>query len=144
MIDFSVMKLAYWGIALGVLGGCANTSGVATPKAPAALATTETVAAVGAVGGANHLVTVAMRAYSAKDYAAAADAFGRAYANDPDDSLLFARAQSLRLAGDCDQAVMLYDVFMTQTDDPTYRNAVAQLVDDCTPPQVAARATYPR
>ncbi len=75
-----------------------------------------------------------MQLYAAEDYDAAADAFEDAYAEDPDDSLLFAQAQSLRLSGQCDQARVLYEQFLATATDPTYHNAVQQLTDDCDTP----------
>lgn len=137
------MKLKRLGLAGVFLVGCAGSSATPT-QAPAEAVEPEahTVAAV----PEREAVAHAMALYAAKDYDAAASAFETAYAETPDDSLLLARAQSLRLSGQCDQARVLYDAFLATATDPTYHNALQQIADDCDAPtpdggdtQVAAR-----
>ena len=129
------MKLKGLGVSLFFVVGCAGAPEAATtvPTEPAAepeqAQTTE-----------RESVSRALELYAAEDYDAAAAAFGEAYAEDPDASLLFARAQSLRLAGQCGQARVLYEQFLASTTDPTQRNAVQQLADDCRTPGAAPAA----
>jgi len=127
------MKLKGLGFSLLFAVGCAGAPEAAStaPSEPAAepaqAQTTE-----------RESVSRALELYAAEDYDAAAVAFGEAYAEDPDASLLFARAQSLRLAGQCAEARVLYDQFLASSTDPTQRNAVQQLADDCATPGATA------
>lgn len=122
------MKLKGLGFAVVVLSmGCAGSQAATSAPEPGP----EADAAAPAERAA---VSKAMELYAAEDYEAAADAFADAYGEEPDTSLLFARAQSLRLAGQCDEARVLYDQFLAGSTDPTYHNAIQQLVDDCAEP----------
>jgi hypothetical protein len=53
-----------------------------------------------------------MKAYAAKDFETASRELGLAYDADPAPSLLFARAQALRQAGHCDQALPVYHQYL--------------------------------
>lgn len=94
-------------------------SGIATEAAPA---TTDAERAD---------VADAVRLHEAGQYEEAADAFARAHAEGPDATLVLSQAESLRLAGRCGEARVLYEQFLLMSADPTYRNAVQQLADDC-------------
>ena len=124
------MKLKGLGFSLLVcLVGCAGARTSSTsPEATAATTQPQAEASERAA------VNEALDLYAAEQYDAAADAFQRAYAEDPDNSLLFARAQSLRLAGQCDQARVLYEQYLASATDPTEHNAVQTLIDGCKPP----------
>lgn len=137
------MNLKRVGVSLFFVVGCAGA-----PEAASTVPTEPAAESGQAEAAERESVSRALELYAAEDYDAAATAFAEAYAEDPDASLLFARAQSLRLAGQCAEARVLYDQFLAGSTDPTQRNAVQQLADDCAAPgatpaaddtQVAAR-----
>ena len=64
------------------------------------------------------LVDRAEDAYQSGNYEDAAEAFGAAYAADPDPRLLYAQAQATRLADNCEDAIPLYDQFIEVSEDP--------------------------
>jgi tetratricopeptide (TPR) repeat protein len=120
-----VMKLASSIGGLGVLLACTATPvrESSPPDAPAPAF---------AERNENPALQQALQLYARKDYAAAAEAFESAYAADGSASLLLARAQALRLAGDCDGALEAYELFLRAESDPTYTNAVRPLIEQCT------------
>jgi hypothetical protein len=86
----------------------------------------------------------AMALYAAHDYRAAADAFEAAYTREASPSLLLARAQALRLSGNCDAALPLYERFLEAQTDPTYTNAVRPIMATCLDAQDAAERAVAR
>ena len=62
--------------------------------------------------GDNPHFTEAVAAWKDRRWPEAAEAFARAYALDPRPQYVFARAQALRFAGDCDQAIAGYREFI--------------------------------
>src|SRR5688572_3171688 len=54
----------------------------------------------------------AEEAFQAGRYADAAEAFGEAYAEEPDPKFVYAQAQAERLGGDCAHAIEHYDRFL--------------------------------
>lgn len=129
------MKLKGLGAALVLVVGCAGS--VSTPGT----APSEGVAPVTA-SAQSETVAQGMQLYAAKDYDAAATAFESAYAQQPDPSLLLARAQSLRLSGDCDQARAVYARFLADATDPTYHNAIQQFANTCDVADAKASDTH--
>lgn len=85
-----------------------------------------------------------MALYAAHDYRAAAEAFEAAHAREASPSLLLAQAQALRLAGDCDAALPLYERFLEAQTDPTYTNAVRPMIEACLDAQDAADSAVAR
>jgi tetratricopeptide (TPR) repeat protein len=60
----------------------------------------------------------AEEAFEAGRYEDAADAFGEAFAADPDPKFVYAQAQAERLGGDCARAIELYDRFLALDPEP--------------------------
>ena len=60
----------------------------------------------------------AEEAFQAGRYHEAADAFGEAFAADPDPKFVYAQAQAERLGGDCARAIELYDRFLALDPEP--------------------------
>lgn len=77
------------------------------------------------------LVDRAEEAYESGNYADAAEAFGAAYAADPDPRLLYAQAQATRLADNCEDAIPLYDRFIEVSEDPDAIDAATTNRDTC-------------
>ena len=127
------MKLA--GVALlfivGAVGCATNPGPDASPVTPEPSGVAESAAPTEANGDSNEAVADAVRLHEAGQYEEAADAFARAHAEGPDATLVLSQAESLRLAGRCGEARVLYEQFLLMSADPTYRNAVQQLADDC-------------
>jgi tetratricopeptide (TPR) repeat protein len=73
------------------------------------------------------------RAYAAADYATASREFEAAYAIDPNPSLLYAWAQSLRLGGRCADAVPIYRLFLDTEPTDQVRGEVDTLIRLCEP-----------
>src|SRR5262245_23494308 len=66
------------------------------------------------------LMRAGVAAYEAKNYEAAAAAFARSYELQPNPDALFGLAQSERLAGHCDKALVHYQKLLDiTTDTPT-------------------------
>ena len=131
------MKLSVFGLGCSLaLLGCANAStvqtGPATPEpAPAPTARAPEQAPPIAEVQSNPMLDRAMRLYAAQDYVGAAEAFQAAFAFEASPSLLLAQAQALRLAGNCDAALPLYERFLESQTDPTYTNAVRPMMESC-------------
>jgi tetratricopeptide (TPR) repeat protein len=129
------LSLLALGSSLLVLG-CANAPTTAAPVAPepaptaAAPAPAEASPPI-AEQQSNPMLDEAMRLYAYGDYLGAAKAFQDAYAFEASPSLLLAQAQALRLAGDCDSALPLYERFLDSQTDPTYTNAVRPMMEAC-------------
>lgn len=70
-------------------------------------------------------------AYESGNYADAAEAFGAAYAADPDPRLLYAQAQATRLADNCEDAIPLYDQFIEVSNDPDAIDSATTNRDAC-------------
>jgi tetratricopeptide (TPR) repeat protein len=60
----------------------------------------------------------AEEAFEAGRYAEAADAFGEAFAADPEPKFVYAQAQAERLGGDCARAIEHYDRFLALDPEP--------------------------
>ncbi|MBL4687410.1 MAG: tetratricopeptide repeat protein [Nannocystaceae bacterium] len=133
------MKLKGLGAALVLVVGCAGS--VSTPETAPPEAAAPAASPV-AASAQSQTVARGMQLYATENYAAAAAAFENAYAQRPDQSLLLARAQSLRLSGDCDEARAVYAQFLASATDPTYHNAVQQFADDCDVADAKASDTH--
>jgi hypothetical protein len=135
------MKLSLLGLGCTfVLLGCAHAPASQSPTFPAAAPGADPVAQAPAEAEAappiaelqtNPMLDEAMRRYAARDYVGAASAFQAAYAFEASSSLLLAQAQALRLAGNCEAALPLYDRFLETQTDPTYTNAVRPMMETC-------------
>jgi tetratricopeptide (TPR) repeat protein len=68
--------------------------------------------AVSPAPGADAARRDAVAAWQAQDWAAAADAFDRAFELDPRPEYLWGRAQALRFGGDCRDAIEAYEAFI--------------------------------
>ncbi len=138
------MKLSVFGFGCSLaLLGCANASTVqtapTTPEpAPAATARVQDQGPPIAEVQSNPMLDRAMQLYAAQDYVGAASAFQAAFAFEASPSLLLAQAQALRLAGDCDAALPLYERFLDSQTDPTYTNAVRPMMESCLQEQTSA------
>ena len=69
--------------------------------------------------------------YAAGDFAAAADAFHKAYELDPKSEYLFGKAQALRKGGDCPAALALYEKLLAMPLDEVERAATRQAMARC-------------
>ncbi len=85
----------------------------------------------------------AIAAYSAANYRAASVEFELAYGLDARRELLFAWAQSERLSGNCDRAVMLYRRFLDQSPTEAEAAKAVRQIDRCKPADPAEPATPP-
>lgn len=72
-------------------------------------------------------------AYARERYDEASTAFAKSYAMDPNTDVLFAWAQSERLAGNCEEANRLYDRFLDTDPSKQQREAALLLKSECTP-----------
>ena len=140
------MKLSAAGLSL-VLVGCASSQATA-PQPPAtepAVATTSDRSEPDTeVADRNAMLERAMVLYARQDYRAAAEAFQAAYAHEESPSLLLAQAQALRLAGDCESALPLYERFLATQTDPTYTNAVRPMMEACLDAEEASDSAVAR
>ena len=90
---------------------------------------------------ASKIVERAEAAYMAEKWSEAAEAVGEAYALDPNPLYLYAQAQASRQAGQCEEALVLYDRFLA-TDPPAEAAQEAKInrarceasVEDAPPP----------
>lgn len=141
------MKLSVFGCGVLLSVGCAS-SPRATAAAPEAVATPTAVTADApppiATQPSDPMLERAMALYAAHDYRAAAEAFQAAYARESSPSLLLAQAQALRLSGNCDAALPLYERFLDAQTDPTYTNAVRPMMEACLDAQDAAESAVAR
>lgn len=142
-----VMKLSTFGCTALLLVGCASSPGVVaaphdTASSPTAAAD-ETPAPI-ATQPTDPMLERAMALYAAHDYRAAAEAFQAAYARETSPSLLLAQAQALRLSGNCDDALPLYERFLETQTDPTYTNAVRPMMEACLDARDAADSAVAR
>ena len=139
------MKLSAFGCGALFLVGCASSPGPATaPPEPTSQPTAHDTPAPIAAQPSNPMLERAMALYAAHDYRAAAEAFQAAYAREASPSLLLAQAQALRLSGNCDAALPLYDRFLEAQTDPTYTNAVRPMMEACLDAQDAADSAVAR
>lgn len=142
------MKLSAAGFCTFLLVGCASSSArpVESPEpTPASVATaSEHDAPSIAAHATNPALDRALALYAAQDYRAAAEAFQAAYASEDSPSLVLAQAQALRLAGDCEAALPLYERFLASQTDPTYTNAVRPMMEACLDRQEAADSAVAR
>jgi hypothetical protein len=90
-----------------------------------------------------------MAHFAARAFVAAAQDFRAAYAIDPRREIRFAEAQATRLAGDCPQALALYQAFLDSGPPPQQIEATRLAMSRCRevpaagPPGVAAAAGIP-
>jgi len=71
--------------------------------------------------------------YAAQDYGAAVEELQKGFAIDPRREFLFAQAQALRLAGDCEKAIILYQAFIASDPTPVQMQAARLGLDRCGP-----------
>jgi hypothetical protein len=71
--------------------------------------------------------------YASRDYGAAVEELQKGFAIDPRREFLFAEAQALRLAGDCEKAIVLYQSFMASNPTPVQMQAARLGLDRCGP-----------
>jgi hypothetical protein len=85
----------------------------------------------------------AVKAWEAKDWPAAADAFGRAFELDPRPELMWGRAQALRFAGDCAGAIEAYERFVALDPPEVDRESARNNIEKCTAELEADAAPEP-
>lgn len=77
----------------------------------------------------NPALVEATAAFEAERWPEAADAFARAWEHDPNPKYLYGRAQALRFAGECDEAIDVYEHFIEVSEsedaDAYARDAIA-------------------
>ncbi len=94
--------------------------------------------------GDNPHFAAAVEAWEARRWPDAAEAFARAYAIEPRPQYVFARAQALRLAGDCTGAIAAYRAFIDLAPPPGAIDEARGFIVACggdpmPPPPVAPR-----
>lgn len=98
---------------------------------PAGEAPTRAIEQPDAKGRANEYLARGLELYGRKHYTEAIAEFRAGYALDADLRLLYALAQSLRLAGRCDEATALYLRFLESTPTPAQEAAARANLDRC-------------
>lgn len=115
------------GVLVLALSACAGQQERAqSPRSPAA----QSAAATAKTDSAAHLED-GLRLYAEARYTEAAAAFERAYQKGGSSPALFAEGQSLQKAGDCAAALEVYERLLEVEPDPTYANAVREMMAQC-------------
>ncbi len=104
--------------------GCASGTAAAPPATAASVEAAPPAAK-------NTELDEALALYEAERFDEAAKAFARAYEGDASSAALAGQAQSLQMAGDCVGAAVVFERFLEVEPDPTYTNAVQNMMDDC-------------
>lgn len=85
-----------------------------------------------APGNANQLFVRAQKLFSTHNYLEAADLIGQAYELDPTKhDYLYARGQALRLAGNCDAAITVYQQYLDTHPEAKQSDLAQQNIDRC-------------
>lgn len=110
--------------------GCASGARESTQAPEQTVAEASGTQAAAKTQSASHLED-GLRLYSEAQYREAAAAFERAYQNGGSSPALFAAGQSLQKAGDCAAALEVYERLLEEEPDPTYANAVREMIAAC-------------
>lgn len=87
----------------------------------------------------DHVVAAAEADVAAGDFARARERLAAAYAESSDPAYLYARAQIERLAGDCEQAIVFFELFLAEADDADRADA-QENIEACREEDASAEA----
>ncbi|MEM9196152.1 MAG: tetratricopeptide repeat protein [Myxococcota bacterium] len=123
-----MMRGAVLGLVVGMtLGGCAT----AGPTAPEHRVGNDLAPPPASKTASASDLEEGLRLYSQKRYAEAAEAFEAAYKRGGSAPALFAKGQSLQMAGDCARAMEAFEQLLAVEPDPTYARVVRELMETC-------------
>lgn len=124
------MRAAFVGIGISfVMLGCASGAQETTQAPEQTVMASGTQAATKTTSASD--LEDGLRLYGEAQYREAAAAFERAYQNGGSSPALFAAGQSLQQAGDCAAALEVYERLLEEEPDPTYANAVREMIAAC-------------